>query len=282
MYIERNNTVQRKGQASVEYDKKYLLSYYETHNEFPLFSQVLIETRTDCNKRCTFCPQTFYKRKLEVMQWSIFKKIIDSLTNIGFAGRVALLISNEPLLETRLIKMIRYAKRKSPRFFIDITTNGILLNIDKVDKLLSAGLDNMNINDYRNDRDKFKNKISNNLIPVVNAYKNNPKITYNARSMAEELPNYAGVIPQIFNFADFGFCNFPFRKLVFDVNGNVMFCCNDFKHSTNFGNIEDCNILDLWNSLKINDIRQNLLQDKRIGLCSKCNDYQDYSIYNNE
>jgi radical SAM protein with 4Fe4S-binding SPASM domain len=216
------------------------------------------------------------------MQWNIFKKIIDSLTNIGFAGRVALLVSNEPLLDTRLVRMIRYARRKSPRFFIDITTNGVLLTIEKIDELLSAGLDNMNINDYRNDRDDFKDKISNNLIPIVKTYKNNPKITYNARSTTEQLPNYAGVILQNFNFADFGFCNFPFRKLVFDVNGNVMLCCNDFKHATNFGNIKDANVLELWCSSQMNEIRQNLLQDKRIGLCSKCNDFQDYSIYSNE
>lgn len=269
-------------QENVEYDKNFLRTYYETHNEFPAFSQVLIETRTDCNQRCAFCPQSFYKRKIEVMSWNIFKKIIDSLTDIEFAGRVALLISNEPLLETRLAKMIRYAKRKSPRFFLDITTNGILLSIDKVDELFSAGLDNININDYRSDRENYKNKISEKLIPVVKAFKSNPKLTYNARSTAENLPNYAGVIPQKFNPVDFGFCNFPFRKMVFDVNGNVMLCCNDFKHATNYGNINDSGVLELWHSAKLNEMRNNLLQDKKTGLCSNCNDYQDYSIYNIE
>jgi len=101
MYIEKNNKTIRKRQNNSECDKIYLNSYYETHKEFPLFSQILIETRTDCNKRCSFCPQSFYRRENEVMKWRIFKKIIDSLTDIGFAGRIALFVSNEPLLETR-------------------------------------------------------------------------------------------------------------------------------------------------------------------------------------
>jgi len=210
------------------------------------------------------------------MKWGIYKKIIDSLVDIGFAGRIALFLSNEPLLETRLIKMIRYAKRKSPRFFVDITTNGLLLDVDKVDELFSSGLDNMNINDYRNDSTDFKD----NLVQIVEIFRNNPKITYNARSSKEQLPNYAGVIPQQFNSPDFGFCNFPFRKLVFDIKGNVMVCCNDFKHTTNLGNIENNLILSLWYSEKMNEIRENLLKDNRIRLCANCNENQNYSVYN--
>ena len=276
MYIEKNNKAKRKQPDISKCDKNFLNSYYETHKEFPLFSQVLIETRTDCNKRCAFCPQSFYKRKKEVMKWGIYKKIIDSLVDIGFAGRIALFLSNEPLLETRLIKMIRYAKRKSPRFFVDITTNGLLLDVDKVDELFSSGLDNMNINDYRNDSTDFKD----NLVQIVEIFRNNPKITYNARSSKEQLPNYAGVIPQQFNSPDFGFCNFPFRKLVFDIKGNVMVCCNDFKHTTNLGNIENNLILSLWYSEKMNEIRENLLKDNRIRLCANCNENQNYSVYN--
>jgi len=282
MFIEKNNKAKRKKQEDNRCDKNFLNSYYETNNDFPLFSQVLIETRTDCNKHCSFCPQSFYKRESEVMKWKIYKKIIDSLAGIGFAGRIALFVSNEPLLETRLIKMIRYAKRKSPRFFVDITTNGLLLNIEKVDELFSAGLDNMNINDYRNDRADFKDKVSNNLVQVIETYRSNPKITYNSRSSQEQLPNYAGVIPQKFNSFDFGFCNFPFRKLVFDVNGNVIVCCNDFKHTTNLGNIENTSILSLWHSEKMNEIRENLLKDNRIWLCASCNDNQKYSVYYTE
>jgi len=176
MYVETNNKANRKNQE-VDYDISYLKIYYSEKKQFPIFSQVLIETRTDCNKCCSFCPQSFYKRPVKSMSWDVYKNIIDSLTKIGFAGRIALLVSNEPLLELRLTEMIKYAKRKSPRFFLDITTNGKLLTIAKIDDLFSVGLDNININDYRNDREIAPNKISDNLIEIVEKFRSNPKVT---------------------------------------------------------------------------------------------------------
>lgn len=279
MLLEKNNKAIRKKTTETNKDKQYLQNYYVQFKTFPLFSQVLIETRTDCNKRCSFCPQSFYKRTVESMKWRVYKKIIDSLAEIGFAGRIALLVSNEPLLEHRLLKMIKYAKQKSPRFFLDITTNGVLLSIAKLDELFSAGLDNININDYRSDRDTEPDKISNNLIEIVENFRSNPKVTYNARSSNEILPNYAGVISQDYNAQDYGFCNFPFRKLVFSVNGDILLCCNDFKLETNFGNIFSDSILSIWNSTNLNAFRLSLLNEKRIGLCKNCNDKQSYSIF---
>lgn len=278
MYIENKNKAIRKNNE-VENDIDFLKNYYSQNNNFPPFSQVLIETRTDCNKRCSFCPQSFYKRTVESMKWTVYKKIIDSLAEIGFAGRIALLVSNEPLLEHRLLKMIKYAKKNSPRFFLDITTNGVLLSMAKLDELFSAGLDNININDYRNDREVEPDKVSDNLIEIVENFRSNPKVSYNARSTNEVLPNYAGVIPQDYNAQDYGFCNFPFRKLVFSVNGDVLLCCNDFKQETNFGSIISDSILSIWNSPKLNAFRLSLLDDKRIGLCKNCNDKQTYSIF---
>lgn len=279
MYKEINNKAIRKIDGFENRDKLYLQRYFNKFKKFPMFSQVLIETRTDCNKCCSFCPQSFYNRKLAIMKWEIYKLIIDSLAEIGFAGRIALLVSNEPLLEVRLLKMIKYAKKKSSRFFIDITTNGKILSLDLVDQLLSAGLDNLNINDYRSDREIAKERISDHLVSILETYRSNPKITYTARSTKEVLPNYAGVIPQTYSPVEFGFCNFPFRKLVFSVKGDVLLCCNDFKQETNFGNIKTESILSIWNSEALNNLRVSLLDEIRIGLCSYCNDSQSYSVF---
>lgn len=60
-------------------DIKYLKEYYESKGRFPLFSQVLIETRTDCNNRCPFCPHSFNKKELKIMEWEVFCRIIDNL-----------------------------------------------------------------------------------------------------------------------------------------------------------------------------------------------------------
>ena len=260
-------------------DIDYLIAYYQKYGFFPMFKQVLIETRTDCNNHCPFCPHAFNNKPLGIMEWECYTTIIDQLCEIQYNGRVALMLSNEPLLETRLEKMIEYAKDKSQRFFIDITTNGRLLTVPMVDKLFKLGLDNININDYRGDRDIYPDRWSSYLEPVFMAYGNNPKVSFKRRRLDESLPNYAGNIPQEFEPDDFGFCNYPFRKLTIAYNGDILLCCDDFMYDTCFGNVMKDSLIDSWNAKSYNDYRWALLENKRIGLCSACNDGQDYSVF---
>lgn len=260
-------------------DISYLLDYYKQKGHFPMFQQVLIETRTDCNNHCPFCPHQFNEKKLGIMTWKCYCRIIDDLVSLGYNGRVALMVSNEPLLDERLPDMIKYAKSKSSRLFLDITTNGRLLTLEKVDILFSIGLDNININDYRGDRDKAPDGLSKNLQPIYDAYFNNAKITFQRRRLDEKWPNYGGNIPQIFDPKDYGFCNFPFRKLNIAYNGNVILCCDDFMYGTSFGNVNEKSLLDCWNDGRYNEYRLALLKNKRIGICANCNDGQSYSVF---
>lgn len=260
-------------------DIDFLRKFYAEYSHFPVFQQVLIETRTDCNNHCLFCPHAFNKKPLGIMEWNCYVTIIDQLCEMNYNGRVALMLSNEPLLDDRLEDMIVYAKSKSQRLFLDITTNGRLLTVELVDQLFKLGLDNININDYRGDRDKYPRKLSAYLEPIYATYGNNPKVSFKYRRLDESLPNYAGNIPQTFSKEDFGFCNYPFRKLTIAYNGDVLLCCDDFMYDTCFGNIMSDKLINCWNSPELNAIRLSLLDDKRIGLCKHCNDSQDYNTF---
>lgn len=278
MFIQKENRAIRKGE-NLSFDIEYLKRYYSENGKNMLFNQVLIETRTDCNKKCSFCPQTKTSKNVGKMKMVIFKKIIDQLAEIKYAGRLALYLSNEPLLESRLFDMIRYARKKSSSFFIDISTNGVLLSEKKLEKLFSIGLDNIIVNDYRSDRIQNPKRISKNLKELIEQYRYNPKVTYNPRSSKEILSNYAGSAISSSNQEELGFCNFPFRKLTISYKGDVLLCCNDFIYETNFGNIINDNIKNIWYSDEMNRYRIALLAEKRIGLCAKCNQVQEYKIY---
>ena len=189
------------------------------------------------------------------------------------------MLSNEPLLEDRLEEMIKYAKSKSQRLFLDITTNGRLLTIEMTDRLFSLGLDNININDYRGDRDIYPEKWSPSVDAVHKAYGNNPKVYFKKRRLDEKLPNYAGNIPQSFEKGKLGFCNYPFRKLTIAYNGNILLCCDDFMYDTCYGNVLKDSLIECWNNPELERTRLSLLNNERIGLCERCNDFQDYNIY---
>ena len=145
--------------------------------------------------------------------------------------------------------------------------------------LFTIGLDNININDYRGDRDKLPDGLSKNLQPIYDAYYNNAKVTFQRRRLDETWPNYGGNIPQIFNPDEYGFCNFPFRKLTIAYNGDIVLCCNDFMYKTSFGNVNEKSLMDCWQDEKYNEFRFALLNNNRIGLCSNCNDSQSYSAF---
>lgn len=283
MYIERNGNAQRDklpSENSVSFsDMEFLKIYFKQNGSYPLFSQVLIETRTDCNRSCKFCPQSHFIRPLQIMKWEIFERVINELSQINFSGRIAFFMTNEPMLDKRLIDMIKYARNKSARFFLDITTNGKGLNSRLIDEFIFAGLDNININDYRNDREKYPDKISKYLIDVVSDFKNNPKITFNKRSSKEILSNYAGTILDRKRKLQSSFCNYPFRKLSISAEGNVILCCNDYTYKTNFGNVMYESIKGIWFSNELNEYRNDLLNEKRNGICTKCDEYQNYSVF---
>jgi len=278
MIIQVNNQSIRK-ECDHGMDIAYLQAYYEANHRYPLFKQVLIETRTDCNNRCPFCPHSFNQKPFGQMTWTTYTHIIDELADMGYNGRIALMLSNEPLLDDRLLEMIRYAKKKSPRFFLDITTNGRLLDLAMADQLFEAGIDNINVNDYRGDRNKYPTRLSAELQQVYDAYGNNPKITFQYRRTDEQLPNYGGNIPQELTDNPAGFCNFPFRKLVIAYNGDVLLCCNDFMYATRFGNVNNDRISDCWYCEAYNRIREALLENRRISLCAACNDSQNYNAF---
>ncbi len=277
--IQQKNNQSVRGNIGHSTDIEHIKEYYLKHGHFPIFRQVLIETRTDCNNHCKFCPHAFCKKPLGIMSWTCYTEIIDQLKEMNYNGRIALMLSNEPLLEERMEEMIAYARQKSPRFFLDMTTNGILLTVEKLDRFFDLGLDNININDYRGDRDTYPDKWSNHVRPVFEAYYNNPKVSFQKRRTDEILPNYAGNIPQEFNPDYYGFCNYPFRKVTIGYTGNVLLCCDDFLYDTNFGNVMTDNLLDCWNNPELEKIKLSLLDGNRISICTRCNDFQDYNIY---
>ena len=74
MIQQVNNMSVRDGNVH-ESDIAYLREYYTTHSHFPMFQQVLVETRTDCNNNCPFCPHAFNKKPLGLMTWECYSRL---------------------------------------------------------------------------------------------------------------------------------------------------------------------------------------------------------------
>lgn len=109
--------------------------------------QLFVEPTNFCNLACVHCPHPQLSKKREhrrgFMDFNLYKRIIDEasqykhviLRPFGFG---------EPLIDSRISQMIKYAKDKHIRN-VWLTTNGALLSSDRSKELLSAGLDHLDV-----------------------------------------------------------------------------------------------------------------------------------------
>jgi radical SAM protein with 4Fe4S-binding SPASM domain len=113
---------------------------------------VFVDPASACNFKCTFCP-TGHRQMIAdtgryqgVMKFDVFTKIIDDLAEFEKPIKVLRLYKDgEPFLNKRLPEMVSYAKHSGRVDYIDLTTNGSLIDPDRVGPVLEAGLDKINI-----------------------------------------------------------------------------------------------------------------------------------------
>ncbi|MDO6687291.1 MULTISPECIES: radical SAM/SPASM domain-containing protein [unclassified Agarivorans] len=107
-------------------------------HDFPV--DVIVEVTNYCNLRCIMCPYPDLTRSKGNMEFSIFKKIIDEISEVSPKTRVWLAIMGEPLLlGNKLIDMIKYAKSKNVQ--VNLNTNAVYLDSEFGQNILNSGVD---------------------------------------------------------------------------------------------------------------------------------------------
>ncbi len=111
-----------------------------------------IEPSSLCNISCRFCPVGKYhpasKKSHDrgMLSMELFEKAIDGLADFDKPIKSIHLYGNgEPLLNKNFAKMVNYAKTCGNVEFVDTTTNGMLLNQRKIDAIIGAKIDKINI-----------------------------------------------------------------------------------------------------------------------------------------
>ncbi|MGZ5509825.1 MAG: radical SAM/SPASM domain-containing protein, partial [Nitrososphaeraceae archaeon] len=199
-------------------------------NKKSLFLSTNIETYGFCNRKCSFCfnNDKFPKRKIGIMEEKLWKKIIDELASINFAGRISPYFYGEPLLDKRLPDLIQYARKKCKYSLILISTNGDLLSEDNFKKLIKSGVDRFLITNY-------EKKPQKNLEELQKKYPYWIKLR-NIDEFSKQ--NRAGMIYKRKNKNIDKPCLRASTQLVVNWNGDVLLCCNDYYAKYNFGNLE--------------------------------------------
>ncbi|MCG2686964.1 SPASM domain-containing protein [Candidatus Parcubacteria bacterium] len=243
------------------------------YGTFRIFDSVNIETLNTCNRKCSFCPVTYYPKERVEMSRKLFSKIVDELALINFCGRISLHSYNEPLLDGRIVDLIREVRIKCRQSFIVIYTNGDFVTPVLFRKMTEAGLDLLHVTQY-------DQKLNTNVLKLLEnkATRRNKNIT--VKSFDEgQICNRAGLLPSIRSKCLINtHCFLPERQIVISARGNILLCCNDYLERGVMGNCDKKNLMDIWNNEKFKQIRKHLKAGKRQvnDLCKVC-DYKEGS-----
>lgn len=117
---------------------------------FPTPWVVFVDPASACNFRCKFCPTGHHDlvagRFNGIMKFDLFQKVVEDLLEFDRPVKVLRLYKDgEPFLNRRLSDMVVYAKMSGCVEMVDTTTNGSLLDPERVWPVIDAGLDRINV-----------------------------------------------------------------------------------------------------------------------------------------
>ncbi len=228
-----------------------------------LFISTDIETYGYCNRSCEFCFNNpkFEQREKGIMPEEMWKNIIDELSCLKYKGRISPHFYGEPLLDNRLPDLISYGRKKCPRAYILIDTNGDLLDETIIRKLYSSGVNKLFVTSYDASipdrllslRDKYPAIVRVRSVQDFNKVNRSGKIFDKKKKLKKVCLN-------------------PSFQLVINWQGDVLLCCMDYYKEVSFGNVGTSSIANIWLSEKFAYVRRSLriAQRETIPICKYC------------
>ncbi len=227
------------------------------------FSFIEFQTITTCNRRCHFCPVSTSPKKHQLMKMAVVEKLAADLKQIRYSGWISPHLYGEPLLDKRLEEITRIIHDSLPGATIVIYTNGDLLDRERFDSLVKAGMDKFIISQYDKEMPKAMSEFLRSLDK-----REAQRIDYRIVNDDCELSNRGGLVkPKKVKFS----ANCDLNSLFIDVDGNVILCSNDYFSSVKLGNVMDEDIVSIWNSERFKTLRKELRKGVYTNdICRKC------------
>ena len=224
-----------------------------------------IETLSSCNRTCEFCfnHPRFDQRSQGKMSVSLWKSIIDQLSEINFSGRIGPHFYNEPLLDKRLPELISYARMKLPNVWLQLNSNGDYLNEEILIKLYNSGINYFFITNYDDDEKEDLLKLQKKY-PALIKIVNNRDMWRTDRGGKIFNKNAQINTP----------CLRPASQLVVNWEGKVLLCCMDFYAQYEYGDLNKEALVDIWSNPEFSKIKEQLIKSRQNGLpiCKNCDD----------
>lgn len=236
---------------------------------------VNLETINRCNSTCSFCTanKNAEKRPYKRMEDTLFYSIIDQLRDWNYKGHLTLYGNNEPWLDTRIVEFHKYCREQLPDSYIFLSTNGLLLTVDKVKEIIPY-VDQLIINNYCRDM-----KLHDNVQEIYEYAKSHEEefkdveLLIQMRYMDAVLTNRAGSAPNKKNTQKVikETCLMPYTDMFIFPDGRLGICCCDNFEVTNLADLNKVPLKEAWNSKEYQQLR-SAVKESRAGypMCKYC------------
>ncbi len=280
--------------------------------DFP--DQVYVELTNACNARCTVCATPSMLRKREIMDFTLFRKIVDECARHK-ARKILPFLHGETLLVPGVLDYFRYIRKTSPGTHINLTTNGsklseqlseAFLTEDLLDSLIISfdGADQQTFESIRiglsfegirknvahflrrrNELGKRDPRVS---IAMVSVRENDDSRAHFADVWkdADEVRfsvyfNWGGKLENDGRTANkVNFCERIYHYITILADGRVALCCFDSEAEYAVGDIKTQSVHEVWHSAAFQKRRRQLYQKDfaTLKLCGKC-DYINHPAW---
>lgn len=237
-----------------------LLKYGDPH----FFRAVAIETQSECNRSCAYCPVSRYPHPKGTMSDELFKKIVADLKSLRFSGCIDYCFYSEPLLDLRLPGFMEYAKHELPNTMHRLATNGDYLSPELLERLIRAGMTYAHATNHSNSAKRQE------FLEALAAKYPGRLMVRMGKDLEPELSSRGGLL------ADLKEAIIPMKRCtaqypVITFNGDVLLCCVDYRRRYVFGNLSHESLLAVWRKKEFADLRREIRSKQyRIEMCRRC------------
>ena len=260
--------------------KTIIESSLDYNRDFVVPAQIEISESGICNRTCVFCPKSDpnYPNEAKFIDPMLVEKLTREVGELHYKGILVFSGFCEPLLDKNIYSLVQISRNNLPRAQIELVTNGDVLNVARMRRLLDSGLSTLIISAYDGEFQitKFQDMAREANIDI-NKLLIRPRWLPEQEDFGITLNNRAGAmddaahsIARVKEPIKMG-CNYPFYAFFMDYNGDVLLCPHDWHKHLIIGNMRNERFVDVWTSQRIEEVRKRLhAQDRCFSPCDRC------------
>jgi len=213
---------------------------------------VEIETSSQCNRRCSYCPNSIFDRTKgnDFLDPDLYAGLLSDLTEIDFDGEIVFVGNNEFLMHDRNFAYLADARRRLGGATLAIYSNGDYLDAAKLEQLAESGVDRLAVTLHPAPGKPFDEaeverratvlmrRTGLKLIRTIHepgefilfaTESDGMDISVALHNFAVTGHNWAGLLPGHESHVRTDPCSYPLRQFVVNHDGDIFSCCFAFK-----------------------------------------------------